>query len=117
MKKRHNGEIKPEWRLPLMLLSGFFAPVGLFIYDWTAQAHIQFVVPILGSSLIGCSLSATALLVITYIFDVFGQFRASALAAVFVYRQAVTIVLPLAGPPLYQKLGIGRGNWCLALLL
>jgi len=116
MKKRHNGEVKPEWRLPLMLLGGTSASVGFFIYGWTAQAHVHWIVPIIGTAFIGFSFSVTAIPVVTYLVDAFGHYRASAIAALMIFRQAVTIVLPLAGPPLYQNLGLGWGNSVLGFI-
>ena len=53
------GEMKPEYRLPPMIPGAFFIPIGLFIYGWTAEKHVFWFVPILGSSLVGLGLLAT----------------------------------------------------------
>jgi hypothetical protein len=46
-----------------------------------------------------------------YVVDVFGaQGAASALAALAVFRCCFAAFLPLAGPPMYDKLGLGWGN-------
>jgi len=116
MKKRHNGQIKPEWRLPLMAVGGLIVPIGLFIYGWTAQAHVQFVAPIFGTALLGFGLSAMVTPMTVYFTDVFGIYRASAFAAFVVYRQIVGTVLPLAGPPLFKHLGLGWGNSVLGFI-
>lgn len=47
------GEIKPEYRLPLCCICGVFIPIGLFWYGWSAQAKVFWIIPILGTSLIG----------------------------------------------------------------
>ena len=53
------GEMKPEYRLPPIIPGAFCIPAGLFIYGWTAQYHVFWFVPILGSSLVGLGLLAT----------------------------------------------------------
>lgn len=116
MKKFHNGEIKPEWRLPPMTLGFIIAPVGLFLYGWTAQNHVQFVIPIFGTGLIGFAAYTVTIPVITYLVDVFGIYRASAMAAMTMSRNAMSTVLPLAAPPLYQAVGLGWGNSILGFI-
>lgn len=51
--KRKNGESQPEERLLLMIWSASFLPIGLFWYGWAAEANTHWIVPILGTSLIG----------------------------------------------------------------
>ncbi|TGO28987.1 hypothetical protein BPAE_0020g00320 [Botrytis paeoniae] len=45
------GEIKPEYRLPVMALGGMILPTGFFIYGWTSEKHVQYVVPIVGTAI------------------------------------------------------------------
>ena len=116
MKRRHGGEVKPEWRLPLMVPGSCAASAGLLLYGWTAEAYVHWIVPILGTSFVGFSLSATAIPAITYLADTFGRYRASAIAAMHMYRLILTILLPLAGSALYNRLGMGWGNSVLAFI-
>jgi hypothetical protein len=46
----------------------------------------------------------------TYLIDAYGIHSASALAANTVLRSLFGAVLPLAGPPMYNALGLGWGN-------
>jgi hypothetical protein len=48
--------------------------------------------------------------------DAFAESAASALAATTVVRSVGGAILPLAGPMLYQRLGLGFGNSLLAFL-
>lgn len=53
----------------------------------------------------------------TYLVDVFGsEAAASALAANTLLRSLFGAFLPLAGPPLYQKLKLGWGNSLLGFI-
>lgn len=50
---RNGGASRPEYRLPLMVLGGFLVPAGLFWYGWTAEKKTHYIVPIIGTSLLG----------------------------------------------------------------
>lgn len=45
--------IKPEYRLPPLRVGAVLLPVGLFIYGWTAQYHVHWIVPIIGTGIMG----------------------------------------------------------------
>jgi hypothetical protein len=51
-----------------------------------------------------------------YLVDTFGRYSASALAASKVLQSLVGAFLPLAGKPLYDKLGLGWGNSVLGFI-
>ena len=116
MKVRHNGEIKAEWRLPPLILGFLLAPIGLFWYGWGAEAKVQFVFPIIGTAILGFSVFVINIPVITYLIDTFGIYSASAMSAFTMYRNGLSAVLPLAGPPLYSSIGLGWGNSVLAFI-
>lgn len=52
----------------------------------------------------------------TYLVDAFTLYAASAVAANTVARSLVGAILPLAGRPLYEKLGLGWGNSLLGFI-
>lgn len=35
----------PEFRIPLMIPAAIMAPVGIFLYGWSADARLYFIVP------------------------------------------------------------------------
>jgi hypothetical protein len=51
-----NGVTKPEYRLPPMIPAALLVPFGFFIYGWTTKYAVQWIVPIIGTSLIGVGL-------------------------------------------------------------
>lgn len=51
-----------------------------------------------------------------YIVDTYGRYSASALAATKVLQSITGAVLPMAGPALYDQLGLGWGNTVLAFI-
>ena len=112
------GEVKPEHRLPLRLtLPGAIAlPVGIFVYGWTTQYHVHWIVPIIATSFLGLG-NLTALMTIqTYLVDAFTLHAASAIAANTVLRSVFGAVLPLSGLSMYDALGLGWGNTLLGFI-
>lgn len=108
--KSASGEMKPEYRLPAMIWVALFIPIGLFIYGWTADKDIHWIVPIIGTLFFGFGQITTFMSVQTYIVDAFTIHASSGFVANTLLRSAVGAVLPLAGPKKYQTLGPGWGN-------
>lgn len=52
----------------------------------------------------------------TYLVDAYTIYAASAMAANAVFRSLVGAVLPLAGGPMYETLGLGWGNSLLGFI-
>ncbi|RMZ91059.1 hypothetical protein DV736_g1697, partial [Chaetothyriales sp. CBS 134916] len=111
-----SGKMKLEYRLLPLIPGSFLIPTGLFIYGWTAQYGVQWIVPILGTSLVGMGLLAIFMSIQTYMVDVFTVFAASAIAANTVLRSLMGAFLPLAGPAMYKALGLGWGNSLLGFI-
>lgn len=110
------GEMKPEFRLHFLLPSSLFCPAGLFLYGWTAQYHVHWIVPIIGTVLISIGLILTFMCIGTYLVDAFTAYAASAMAANTVLRSLGGALLPLAARRLYDRLGLGWGNSLLAFV-
>lgn len=114
--KSKTGEMKAEYRLPPMIPGSFIIPIGLFLYGWTADKHVFWIAPIIGTGLVGLGLLATFMPIQTYLVDAFTIYAASALAANTVLRSLVGALLPLAGQKMYATLGLGWGNTLLAFI-
>jgi MFS family permease len=111
-----NRTPKPEDRLPPMLPAALCVPIGLLIYGWSAHYGIQWMVPIIGTTLVGLGLIGTFMPILMYLVDAFTIYAASATAANTVLRSLGGALLPLAGGPMYARLGLGWGNTLLALV-
>jgi hypothetical protein len=51
-----------------------------------------------------------------YLVDAYTRYAASAMAAIRVLQSVVGAVLPLAGQPMYERLGLGWGNSVLGFI-
>ncbi|RBR10288.1 uncharacterized protein FIESC28_09515 [Fusarium coffeatum] len=102
--------MKPEHRLPPLRIGAILLPIGFFIYGWTAEYKTHWIAPILGTMVIGVGNLVIFMSLQMYLIDTFTVYAASALAANAVMRSIAGAVLPLAGLPMYEKLGMGWGN-------
>ena len=116
LKKRNNGDGRPEFRVPIMVPGSLLVPIGLFWYGWSAQTHTHWIVPNLGA----CVYSAGGIIgfqgIQVYLVDSYTTYAASALAAAGFLRSILAFVFPLFAPYLYQRLDLGWGNSLLAFL-
>ncbi|KAJ4246599.1 hypothetical protein NW762_013541 [Fusarium torreyae] len=108
--------MKPEHRLPPLKIGAFLLPAGLFIYGWTAEYKTHWIAPIIGTCIIGIGNLVIFMSLQMYLIDSFTIYAASALAANAVMRSIAGAVLPLAGLPMYDKLGMGWGNSLLGFI-
>ncbi|EED23150.1 bicyclomycin resistance protein, putative [Talaromyces stipitatus ATCC 10500] len=109
-------DLKPEYRLPLLRVGAVLLPTGLFIYGWTVEYKVQWIVPILGTAIFGIGAILCMIPTITYLVDAFTIYAASAMAANTVIRSIAGSVLPLAGSKMYETLGYGWGNSLLGFI-
>lgn len=110
------GDFEPEHRLPAMIWAGFILPFALFLYAWTTEYKVHWIVPIIATGFFGFGLLLCFMPANTYLVDVYTVHAASAMAANTVLRSVIAAVLPLAGPTMYRKLGLGWGNSLLAFV-
>ncbi|KAI0911295.1 major facilitator superfamily domain-containing protein [Ustulina deusta] len=116
LTEKNGGDPKPEYRLPTVALGGFIVPIGLFIYAWTAQYKTHWIVPIIGTAFLGCGLIMTYMATTMYLVDAYTEYAASVTASSTILRCLFGTFLPLAGPAMYQALGVGWGTSVLGFI-
>lgn len=116
--KASGVDVQPEVRLKPMMWTVLVTPLGFLWYGWAAQADgVHWIVPVLGTVLIGVGALAVLMPSQVYLVDAFGpETAASASAANTFVRSLFGTFVPLAGPPLYKQLDLGLGNSMLALM-
>ena len=115
-KHMARGDFQPEQRLQIMCVGGFFLPVGLLLYGWSAHFQTHYMVPLAGTGVIGFGLLMTFMPANTYLIDVFTTHAASAMAANTVLRSLMAALVPLSSRKMYAALGLGWGNSLLAFV-
>lgn len=117
-EKKAKGTVKPEHRLPLILTlpGGIMLPIGIFIYGWTTDKGVHWIVPIIGTSLIGIGNLSAMMTIQTYLVDAFTIHAASVIAASTILRSLFGAFIPLSGLSMYDTLGLGWGNSLLGFI-
>ncbi|TFK34080.1 major facilitator superfamily domain-containing protein [Crucibulum laeve] len=113
--KRYKSE-KPEFRMPFMQLGMFIIPIGLFLFGWSANAHLHFMIPLLGACIFAFGMLMTYICIQTYLVDAFQDYAASALAATIVLRSIFGAVFSIIGEDLYKHYGYGWGTSVLGFI-
>ncbi|KAK7578815.1 hypothetical protein V3481_014642 [Fusarium oxysporum f. sp. vasinfectum] len=116
LTSKNGGEPKPEYRLPFMGGACFIVPAGLFMFGWSAEHKDHWIVPIIGTSFLGCGMIIVFMCISVYLVDAYVQYAASAIAASTVLRSLVGALLPLAGRSMYKSLGYGWGTSLLGFI-
>jgi len=116
MTKSNHGQFEPEMRLPACIFFACFIPITFFWYGWSADFKVHWIVPCIGLVPFGFGMMGIFIPIQTYVIDAFPSFAASGLAALTVLRSLFGSFLPLAGTPMYSKLGLGWGNTVLGFV-
>ncbi|CAI7594678.1 unnamed protein product [Penicillium bialowiezense] len=110
LTKQNGGKFEPEMRLPMMLIFSCIIPISFFWYGWTADKHVFWIVPIIGMFPFGFGMMGVYMPIQTYVIDCYPAYAASANATLTATRSLVGALLPLAGPAMFDALGLGWGN-------
>lgn len=116
MAKANDGIFEPEMRLPACIFFACFVPISFFWYGWAAYYKTHWIVPIIGLIPFGFGMMGIFVPIQTYLIDSFPVFAASGMAALTVSRSVFGAFLPLAGPSMFAKLGLGWGNSLLGFI-
>ncbi|KAI9369643.1 major facilitator superfamily domain-containing protein [Aspergillus egyptiacus] len=116
LRARAGGHFEPEMRLPLMIVFSSILPISFFWYGWTAEKQVHWIVPIIGMFPFGVAMIGVYMPMQTYVIDCYPTYAASANATLTATRSLVGAVLPLAGPAMFETLGLGWGNSLLGFI-
>ncbi|OOF99641.1 hypothetical protein ASPCADRAFT_503632 [Aspergillus carbonarius ITEM 5010] len=115
-QEKLHGTMKPEDRLPPLVLGCALVPIGLFWYGWAAEYRVHWIVPITGTFFVGAGIYYVHLVTQVYLIDSYTLYAASAVSAELALRCIFGATIPLAADPLYDALGLGWGNSLLGFI-
>lgn len=81
LKTRENGEARPEFHLPLLLPGAVLAPIGFFIYGWSAQFKAFWFIVDVGVFLATFGMQIGGQSLQAYVIDAYPEHTSSATAA------------------------------------
>lgn len=114
MEQQHGGAKRPEFRLVVLIVGVVVCLIGICMYGWSLQAQTHWIVPTVGTGLIGVGFLFGYLPCQAYAVDVYTLYAASALGGMTLLRSIISALLPLAANPIFSRLGCGWGNTLLA---
>jgi uncharacterized protein YqgC (DUF456 family) len=100
--------------MPPLIPGSLFIPIGLFWYGWSAEKQLHWIMPIVGTGWMAFGMLASFLPIQTYLVDAFSEHAASVTASMT--SSIIGAFLPLAGPAMYARLGLGWGNSMLGFI-
>ncbi|KAJ5801829.1 MFS general substrate transporter [Penicillium psychrosexuale] len=112
---RHNGETTPEFRVPFLIPGVILIPVGIFLYGWSAEKRLTWVVVDVGTAIFVLGSFMLAQGMLAYLLDEF-KHAASANAAARMLSNILGFVFPIFAPSMYASLGYGWGNSVLGFI-
>ncbi|KAJ6072148.1 hypothetical protein N7499_010162 [Penicillium canescens] len=115
MPRLERGPAKPqESRLVPALVGSFGPTAGLFLFGWTANPRIHWIVPTIGITIYSGSAFVVLQSVFVYVPMSYPKYAASLFAANDFFRSAMACGSILYAQPMFINLGIARGISLLA---
>ena len=112
LRARNGGKFEPEMRLThLIWIAGWTGP-ALFMYGWSIEYKVHWIVPIIALFMYGFGQVAVFMGTQTYVVDSFSQYAASAVAAVSCLRSCVGAFLVSKYNHISQHILIGASAIC-----
>ncbi|KAI1279156.1 major facilitator superfamily domain-containing protein [Xylaria sp. FL0933] len=104
------GEPVPETRLVPALVAAVGPTLGLFVFAWTARPDIHWIAPTAGITLYGATVFVVFQCIFVYVPLSYPKYAASLFAGNDFFRSALAFAAVLFAPPLFEDLGVARGN-------
>ncbi|KAI3318882.1 MFS general substrate transporter [Xylariaceae sp. AK1471] len=114
LKARNDGIGRPEFRVPPMILGTVLIPIGLIWWGWTGQAELHWILPNIGSLILGTGVYVCSGCVSVYTIDAYDKYAASAISTNLVSRSLAAAFFPLFAPYVFDALGFGLGATAIA---
>ena len=114
---RKHGRRRPEYKLPLLMITVYVLPAGMLLFGWTADYHKFWIAPDIGLILVGSGIIGSMLLIQMYLADLMTIYAASAISAVTSSRSLMAFVFLLFSNAMLTNLGVGWTMSVLALIV
>ncbi|KAK4548435.1 hypothetical protein LTR36_009345 [Oleoguttula mirabilis] len=106
----------PERRLVPAIVASMMMPVGLFLFGWTGNGHIHWIVSVIGIGIFTMGVFVLMQCIFVYLPLVYPQYAASLFAGNDAARSLVAFAAVMFSRPMYIGMGIGPGTSLLGAL-
>ncbi|PYI16009.1 MFS general substrate transporter [Aspergillus violaceofuscus CBS 115571] len=114
--RHHDATPTPEFRVPFLIPSVLLVPVGIFLYGWSAEKRLHWVVVNVGTAIFVTGSFILSQDMLAYLLDEFTTHTASANTAAHMLSNILGFAFPIFAPDLYAALGYGWGNSLLGFI-
>lgn len=108
--RRKGWNSVPEHRLYFSCVESILLPIGLFMFGWTAEYHVHWIVPTIAAAISTLGIFSIYLAVFNYLADIYHIYASSALAAQSFCRNMVGGVLPVVAIQMFRNLKYGPAS-------
>ncbi|EEA20546.1 hypothetical protein TMatcc_000534 [Talaromyces marneffei ATCC 18224] len=105
-RRKHWNSV-PEHRLYFSCVESTLLPLGLFLFGWTSQFQVHWIVPVIGVAISTIGIFSVYLAVFNYLADTYHSYASSALAAQSFCRNMLGGIFPLVSRQLFNHLSFG----------
>lgn len=116
LRDQNGGVPKPEFRLPCIFAAPFLECIGLIWYGWSAEKHVHWIMPIIGTGIFAFAVMDVFQTIQTYLIDMNPRFSASYVASASLFRSLFGFAMPLFGRQMYDAMGYGWANTMCGIL-
>lgn len=107
---RDKGPGAPERRLIPALFASLLPPIGLFIFGWTSNGRIHWIVRLVGVAIYVVGISILLQSIFLYLPLSYPQYSASLFAGNDLARSTIAAAAVLFSGPIFHGMGIGGGT-------
>ncbi|KAF2103070.1 MFS general substrate transporter [Rhizodiscina lignyota] len=100
----------PEGRLYFSSAQSLFLPIGMFMFAWTNQSSVPWIVPCIAVSIATMGIFSIYLATFNYLADTYHRYASSALAAQSFCRNVLGGAAPLFTVQMYDAMGYGGAS-------
>ncbi|KAL1857983.1 hypothetical protein Plec18170_003207 [Paecilomyces lecythidis] len=108
--RRKGWNSVPEHRLYFSCVESTLLPIGLFMFGWTTEYRVHWIVPALAAAISTLGIFSIYLAVFNYLADIYHRYASSALAAQSFCRNMLGGVLPLVSIQMFRNLKYGPAS-------
>ncbi|OJJ31457.1 hypothetical protein ASPWEDRAFT_54605 [Aspergillus wentii DTO 134E9] len=104
--RRRSGIYDPETRLHMLAMSMILTPLGLWLYGISISRDQPWIIPLIGSALVGFGIGSTTSITLTYFADSYREIVAEGLIVITYVRNGLATATTFAINPWLNGLGV-----------
>lgn len=102
--RKHVDAKGQEARLYLAMAAAFLLPIGVFMWAWTADSNVPWIVPLIALTIFMTGAYILYFVVFVYLADCYGMYASSAVAGQSLLRNLLATVFPLFSEQMFTKM-------------